>query len=70
MGCATCSPDTRTKNGAAVDGELEVTATGPVGKPLRKDGSGIRIASVNGSNLEHRYYDFGRLPETLQNLRK
>ncbi len=57
-------------NVIAVDGELEVTATGPVGKPLGKDGSGIRIVSVSGSNLEHRYYDFSRLPDTLRNLRK
>jgi 3',5'-cyclic AMP phosphodiesterase CpdA len=57
-------------NGTAVDGELEVTATGPVGKPLRKDGSGIRIATVNGANLEHRYFDFSRLPGTLSDRQR
>lgn len=57
-------------NVTALYGELEVTATGPVGKPLHKDGSGIRIVSVSGLSLEHRYYEFGRLPESLGNPRK
>jgi 3',5'-cyclic AMP phosphodiesterase CpdA len=53
------------KNVAAQDGHLQVVATGPVGKPLGQDGSGIRIAAVSGAGVEHRYYDFGALPERL-----
>ena len=44
------------------DGDLEIVATGPTGKPLAKDGSGIRIVTITGSTLEHRYFDFGFLP--------
>jgi len=54
------------KNVLAKDEDLEVTATGPVGRPLGKDGSGIRIATVTGSGLSHRYHDFGMLPAVLR----
>jgi 3',5'-cyclic AMP phosphodiesterase CpdA len=57
------------KNVIARDGELEVVASGPVGKPLGKDGSGIRVVTVSGSGIEHRYYDFGTLPERLALIR-
>jgi 3',5'-cyclic AMP phosphodiesterase CpdA len=53
------------KNVLSGDGRIEVIATAPVGKPLGKDGSGIRIAKVNGTQLEHRYFEFGVLPATL-----
>jgi 3',5'-cyclic AMP phosphodiesterase CpdA len=58
------------KNVAAQDGQLQVVATGPVGKPLGQDGSGIRIAAVTGAGVEHRYYDFGALPDRLSIPRK
>jgi 3',5'-cyclic AMP phosphodiesterase CpdA len=44
------------------DGDLEIVATGPTGKPLAKDGSGLRIVTITGNKLEHRYFDFGFLP--------
>ena len=47
------------------DRDLEMTATGPVGMPFGEDGSGIRIAFVTSSGIEHRYYGFGRLPDKL-----
>lgn len=53
------------KNVAAQDGQLQMVATGPVGKPLGQDGSGIRIAAVTGAGVNHRYYDFGVLPDRL-----
>jgi len=52
-------------NVTASDGRLEVVASGPVGKPLGKDGSGIRVAAVTAAGVAHRYYDFGALPEKL-----
>jgi serine/threonine-protein phosphatase CPPED1 len=58
------------KNVASQDGQLQVVATGPVGKPLGQDGSGIRIAAVTGAGVEHRYYDFGALPDRLSIPRK
>jgi serine/threonine-protein phosphatase CPPED1 len=54
------------KNVVAQDGSLQIVATGPVGKPLGPDGSGMRVVTVGRAGLEHRYYDFGRLPETLR----
>jgi 3',5'-cyclic AMP phosphodiesterase CpdA len=57
------------KNVLARDGDLEVVATAPVGKPLGKDGSGIRIAAVTANGLEHQYFEFGALPDVLR-LRK
>jgi serine/threonine-protein phosphatase CPPED1 len=58
------------KNVIARDGMLEVTATGPVGKPLGRDGSGIRIAMMTPDGIEHRYYDFGFIPGKLTELQK
>jgi serine/threonine-protein phosphatase CPPED1 len=58
------------KNVIARDGLLEVIATGPVGKPLGQDGSGIRISQVTADGLEHRYYDFGFIPGRLAETRQ
>jgi serine/threonine-protein phosphatase CPPED1 len=58
------------KNVVAQDGALQVVANAPVGKPLGQDGSGIRIAAVTGAGVEHRYYDFGVLPDRLSLPRK
>jgi 3',5'-cyclic AMP phosphodiesterase CpdA len=57
------------KNVLARDGQLEVIASAPVGKPLGRDGSGMRIARVAGSGMEHRYHDFGYLPESLAGIK-
>jgi serine/threonine-protein phosphatase CPPED1 len=53
------------RNVLAKDGQLEVVASAPVGKPLGKDGSGMRIVTVTETGVQHRYYDFGMLPNTL-----
>ncbi len=50
------------KNSVAKDGDLEMTAMGPVGMPLGEDGSGIRLAVVTPAGVQHSYYDFGKLP--------
>jgi 3',5'-cyclic AMP phosphodiesterase CpdA len=44
------------------DGELEMVTTGPVGMPLNGGKSGIRIVTVNGPALTHKFHDFGELP--------
>jgi 3',5'-cyclic AMP phosphodiesterase CpdA len=49
----------------ARDGDLEIHITGPVGMPLRGGQSGMRIVSVTPSSVEHHYFGFGALPETL-----
>jgi 3',5'-cyclic AMP phosphodiesterase CpdA len=62
------------RNALAHDGRLEVVTTGPVGKPLGPDKSGLRIVIVRGDGLEHRYYaleeaplrvDLGRPPQSV-----
>ncbi len=50
------------RNALARDGDLEMVTTGPVGKPLGAERSGIRVITVTETGLEHKYYDFGKLP--------
>ena len=53
------------KNYVAKDGDMEMVATGPVGMPFGDDGSGIRLAAVTPSGVQHHYFDFGKLPAKL-----
>jgi 3',5'-cyclic AMP phosphodiesterase CpdA len=50
------------KNSFGKDGELEMVTTGPVGRPLGKDPSGIRIVTVKDGKIKHTYYDLGEIP--------
>jgi len=54
------------RNALARDGALEIITTGPVGKPLGKDESGIRVAIVRDDRIEHRYYQFGEIPNLIE----
>jgi serine/threonine-protein phosphatase CPPED1 len=47
------------------DGDLEMTATGPVAMPFGEEGSGIRLAEVTAAGVRHRYYQFGKMPDGL-----
>jgi serine/threonine-protein phosphatase CPPED1 len=58
------------KNVLAEDAGLEIVATGPLGKPLGQDGSGLRVVAVSDAGMQHRYYDFGRLPDRLDDIFK
>jgi len=42
--------------------DLEMIATGPVGKPTPPARSGLRIVTVSATGVTHKYYDFGELP--------
>lgn len=53
------------RNNSGKDGELEVVTIAPVGMPFDKDDSGIVVVAVRESGIEHRYYDFGRLPNKI-----
>ena len=53
------------QNEEARDGDLQVIATGPVGMPLHGAKSGIRIVVVTPESLQHKYFDFGEIPELL-----
>ena len=54
------------RNALGRDGPLEMVTTGPVGKPLGKDGSGLRVVFVRDSAIEHRYYELGFLPHRIE----
>jgi 3',5'-cyclic AMP phosphodiesterase CpdA len=56
------------RNLLAREGQLEVVATAPVGKPLGQDGSGIRVVTVSEAGLSDRYYEFGKLPDKLGSI--
>lgn len=53
------------RNAVARDGDLEAVTSGPVGMPLGDGKSGLRIVIVRDRGLEHRYYDFGELPNRV-----
>lgn len=53
------------RNALARDGDLEAVTTGPVGKPLGAGKSGLRVVIVRGDEIEHRFYDFGELPNRI-----
>jgi len=53
------------RNAEARDGSLENITSGPVGKPLGGAKSGIRVAIVRDTQIEHRYFDLGELPTKI-----
>ena len=53
------------RNALARDGALEIVTTGPVGKPLGKDDSGVRVVVVRDDRIDHRYYQFGQIPNRI-----
>ena len=50
------------RNAYARDGDLEMITSGPVGRPLGVDPSGLRIVTVKEDALEHTYYGMGLIP--------
>jgi 3',5'-cyclic AMP phosphodiesterase CpdA len=52
-------------NFAGRDGELEMVTTGPVGKPLRQDPSGLRIVEVYSGSIRHAYYPLQQVPDAV-----
>lgn len=53
------------KNITVRDGDLEITTCGPVGMPFAEDGSGIRLALITAKGLQHKYFEFGKMPDRL-----
>ena len=53
------------QNSVAKDGELEMVGTGPVGMFFGEDGSGMRLAAATAAGVQHRYYNFGKMPDRL-----
>jgi 3',5'-cyclic AMP phosphodiesterase CpdA len=55
------------RNASGRSGEVEMTTTGPVGKPLGEGSqSGLRVVTVRDSGLTHRYYQLGELPNQIE----
>ena len=50
------------RNAFGRDGALEMITSGPVGRPLGADPSGLRIVTVRDDNLDHTYYGMGLIP--------
>jgi 3',5'-cyclic AMP phosphodiesterase CpdA len=50
------------RNALGHDGDLEMVTSGPVGRPLGADPSGLRIVTVRDQTLEHTYYGMGQIP--------
>jgi 3',5'-cyclic AMP phosphodiesterase CpdA len=53
------------RNAIARDGNIEMVTTGPVGKPMGGDKSGLRVLTVTDSAITHRYYELGELPNRV-----
>lgn len=47
------------------DGDIDMVTTGPVGMPLEGGKSGIRVATVTGGKVTHKFYEFGDLPQSI-----
>lgn len=50
------------RNAYGKDGDLEMITSGPVGRPLGNDPSGIRLVMVGRDSLDHRYFTLGDIP--------
>lgn len=54
------------RNAEGRDGEIQNITSGPVGKPLGGGKSGIRVAIVRDTVIDHRYYELGELPVKIE----
>jgi serine/threonine-protein phosphatase CPPED1 len=53
------------RNALGRDGDLEMVTTGPVGRPLGTDPSGLRIVIVTRDSVMHRYYALDSVPDRV-----
>jgi 3',5'-cyclic AMP phosphodiesterase CpdA len=53
------------ENSHGWDGDLEMVTTGPIGKPIGNDPSGLRIVRVGPEGLDHIYFALDAIPEQL-----
>ncbi len=54
------------RNAEGRDGEIQNITSGPVGKPLGGGKSGIRVAIVRDTVIDHRYYELSELPVKIE----
>jgi serine/threonine-protein phosphatase CPPED1 len=50
------------RNALGQDGQLQMTTTGPVSKPLGPDPSGVRFIEIDGRTLRSQYVGLGNFP--------
>ncbi len=55
------------RNSYGEAGALKMVTTGPVGMPLGKETSGMRVGRVSESGIDSRYYGLGNVPSQLDN---
>src|SRR5690349_7434659 len=53
------------RNSVARDGSLEIVTTSALGKPLGGSQSGIQVVIVRDTDIEHRFYDLGEIPNRI-----
>ena len=54
------------RNAYGRDGDIEMITTGPVGNPLGRDQSGIRIVQLSADrSVKNRYYELGSIPNRI-----
>lgn len=53
------------RNALGEGGGLQMITTGPVGKPIGPDPSGIRVVTVTADKLESQYYGLGTIPNQI-----
>ena len=56
---------TPTSNILGSDGALQMVTSGAVGYPLGDDPSGFRVVKVFHGNIEHKYFGFDDVPNSL-----
>jgi len=56
------------RNAHGWDGPLEMVTTGPVGRPLGDDPSGLRIVRVGEAGLDHAYFALDAVPKRVGRL--
>lgn len=54
------------RNAYAEGPSLQIITTGPVGKPLGPDPSGIRVVVVRESTMDSQYYGLGNIPNQVE----
>ena len=53
------------RNAYATAGDFNMITTGPVGKPVGPDPSGVRVVFVEGDTIRHEYFGLGNLPNQV-----
>jgi 3',5'-cyclic AMP phosphodiesterase CpdA len=54
------------RNQVAHYGPMELIVTGPIGMPLGKEKSGMRMVILRDTGFEHRYYEMGEIPNRIE----